>query len=219
MNRSKAAYTVAIMIFLFATLCPAASPNAQAQTATVFTPSDKFPIPQDNGTISFAVNGSYSSATLTDGFWVFTDLRLNVSGPLGTLNVSSLNSNMVIEFYGAINYSFGKLYGISYYANGAGQQTINMGLNSTFADPTEWSVIVNDSIFLAKDKGWTLSPDNSFVVTGQTGIVRIIRFGFLNPHGDSNQPFIVKHSVIIVTGISLAAVSAVGVAVYARRKK
>lgn len=217
-NKSKAASTAATLIFLLALLCPTAFAAEQTQTTT-FTPADKFPIPQNNGTIGFAVNGSYSTATLMDGFWVFTGLELNDSRYMGTLNVSSVNSNMTIFFYGPINHSFGRLYSITYYAEGAGQQIINMGLNSSWADPSEWSVIVNDNVFLAKDAGWTFSPENSFVVTGQTGLVIIVRFGFLNPQSDDNQPFIMKHSVIITTGIALAAVSVLGVAVYVRRKK
>jgi hypothetical protein len=219
-NGSKAVYTAAMVVFLFATLCPAAAPNAEAQTATAFTPADKFPIPQNNGTVSFAVNGSYSSATLTDGMWVFTDLRLNDSDFQRTMKVSTLNSNMTIISYGPYgNDVFGHIFIIAYYADGVGQQIIDAGLNSSWSDPTEWSVIVNNSVFLAKDKGWTFSADNSFVVTGQTGLIGLVRFGFLNPQGDKNQPFMVKHSVIITTGIALAAVSAVGVVVYARRKK
>jgi hypothetical protein len=207
------------MVFVLALLYPALF-SVQAQTATAFTPADKFFIPQNNGSVDFAVNGSYSSATLTDGMWVFTDLRLNNSDSLGTLKVSALNSNMTIIDYGAFNSSlFGRLLAITYYAEGAGQQIIDMGLNSTMADPTMWSVIVNDGVFLAKDKGWTFSPDNSFVVTGQTGVVRIVRFAYSNPQSDGNQTFIEQHSVIIATGIVLASVASAGVAVYSRRRK
>ncbi|MCL4430456.1 MAG: hypothetical protein M1167_06860, partial [Chloroflexi bacterium] len=81
-----------LIVLVFPIFCP----DANAQAATTFTPQDKFSIPQLNGSISFAVNGSYSSATLENGTWTFNDLSLNDSQPLGNLKISVENSNLTV---------------------------------------------------------------------------------------------------------------------------
>ncbi len=190
--------------------------SSQAQSVTTFSSDSQFRIPELNGSIGFSVNGSYSSATLTNNRWVFKDLRLNNSQVLGTLEFSAQDSNVTILAYRSYNSSFGRSASISYFASGQGQQIINLGLNSTQANPTQWSVIVRGNVFLAKDQGWTFLPDNSFEVTDQTGTVIIVRFAFTNPYDDSNQPFLIRHSIIIITGAALAGIVAVAAVIYHR---
>src|SRR4030066_974417 len=52
---------------------------AHGQSETAFTPTDKFDIPVNNSSISFAVNGTYEQASLENGSWSFLNLRLNNS--------------------------------------------------------------------------------------------------------------------------------------------
>ena len=53
--------------------------NAKAQNETVFPQNATFNISTLDGKISFGVGGTYTSATLTDGTWSFTNLKLNGS--------------------------------------------------------------------------------------------------------------------------------------------
>jgi hypothetical protein len=191
---------------------------AQAQSVTTFSSADRFNIPNLNGSIQFATNGSYTSANFENNTWVFTGLKLNRLVTFGTIKISTLNSNITILSYRISNATTGRGQSITYYANAPGQQIIDLGLNSTQSNPLQWSVIVSQNVFLAKDSGWTFGPDNSFIVTGQTGNISITRFNFTNRFDDSNQPFLIRHSIIIITCALLAAVTAVAVILYLRRR-
>jgi hypothetical protein len=184
-------------------------PNAKAQDTTTFTSHDRFNIPELRGSISFALNGSYSSATLENGTWTFNDLSLNNSQPLGNLKISVEDSNMTVWTFRS-QPIFGRSTQLRFNIEGIGNQTVNLGLNST--KPTnliEWivtvpSVTVPNTVFLAEGDHWNLLPDDSVVVYGLTGNVSVSHFGFNIPN-TSNLPFYEQHSIIIAT-ISLLAV-------------
>jgi len=195
---------------------------SQAQARQVFTPSDKFSIPQLNGTISFAFNGSFSSAKLENDTWVFNDLRFNISRPLGNLKVSSENSNMTIYSYQANNF-FGRSVFLRCNVNGVGTQMVNLGLNvSKPTSPSEWTVTIlgpdGNTVFLAENEGWKLLPDDTMVVTGITGNLSIVHYNFgVNING--NLPFYQAHSIAIITGIVLAITVAVAVVIKIKVRK
>jgi hypothetical protein len=193
------AILVIVLVFSFT------FPNAQAQTATTFTPSDKFSIPALQGAISFALNGSCSSTTLENDSWVFKDLRLNGSQSLGTLKISTQNSNITINsFYGA-NYSSRRLGYLRYYIEGQGKQIVNLGFNSSKpSSASEWSVIVPNSVFLAEGEGWNLLPDNTLIINNLSGSVTVVRYSFGVLLDDSNQTFYQKHYVFILTAVAVA---------------
>lgn len=197
---------VILIVLIFPSICP----NTQAQTATTFTPSDRFSIPELNGTISFAVNGSCSSATLENGTWTFNDLRFNISHPLGNLKVSAENSNLTILSYRSYNL-FGRSAQLRYNVQGVGTQTVNLGLNSSQpTHPSEWSISVLGNVFLAEGNGWNLLPDDSVVVSGLTGNVSVTHYGFVVPN-DGNLPFYQQHSIIIIAAIVLSVIVAIAV--------
>ena len=139
--------------------------TSQAQTQTTFTTADKFGIPQYNSTISFSLNGSYAAARLENGFWTFKNLNLdsqdlsflglNAMQGLVELRISAQNSNVTIWARISVNYSF-PVDLLSYYAEGAGNQTVNLGLNTSRSSSDEWSVIVSDKVFFAS--GSRLEP-------------------------------------------------------------
>jgi hypothetical protein len=180
-------------------------PNTQAQNPTTFTPADKFDIPEQNGSISFATNGSYSSATLENGTWLFNDITLYNSSRIGNLKVSVRNSNITIfryyQFAGFGQSGQGAM--IRYSAKGAGQQTVNLDLNRTTpTENSEWSVMVpsvdGSTIFIAEGKDWLLLADDSVVVNGLTGNVTVANFGF-TPDYTANLPFYLQHSIALIT--------------------
>ena len=194
-----------ILVLVFPTLCP----DVKAQDGTTFTPQDKFSIPELNGSIRFALNGSYSSATLENGTWTFNDLSLNNSQPLGNLRISVEDSDITVWSFRS-HLIFNRSAQLRYNVQGIGNQTIDLGLNSTQpTDPVEWtvtvpSVTVPNTVFLAVGDHWNLLPDNSVVVSGLTGNVSISHFRFNIPN-TSNLPFYQQHSVTI-TVVSLLAV-------------
>ncbi len=212
-THTKHVLTVLVTVIIVALMFPLACMNAQAQTETTFTPSNKFSIPSLNGTISFALNGSCSSATLVNDSWVFSNLRLNNSQPLGNLTISTSNSEITIFSFGSINY-FGRIAQLRYNAQGEGTQTVNLGLNLTQpTQPSEWSISVpGRSGFLSEGSNWNLLPDDSVVVFGLTGNVSVLHFGRIIPN-NSNLPFYQQHSVIIITTIVLSIVVAVAVVI------
>ena len=89
---------LAIVLIVALTFFPKFS-NTLAQTDTTFTSSDKFRIPELKGSIRFNVNGNYTSATLQNNTWVFTDLKLANSPIVRTLKISVENSNITVYSY------------------------------------------------------------------------------------------------------------------------
>lgn len=194
----------------------AVSSSAQAQNAgTFFTPNDKFQIPQQNASISFGTNGSYSTATLQNNTWYFTGLTLSATFPPGNLTVSAKDSNITIySYYSNLNFNqFRRTAMVRYFAEGQGEQVFNLGLNASSTSAVGWSVIVplradgTGSDFLAEGKNWHLRSDNTIAVEGLTGNITVAYFGFAST--DSDLPFVEQHSVALATIVIVAATIAV----------
>jgi hypothetical protein len=210
--------TVIIVALLFSCFFP----YSKAQVRQSFTPSDKFNIPQLNGTISFAFNGSCSSTKLENDTWVFNDLRFNISRPLGNLRVSAENSNMIIYSYQANNFSSRSVF-LRCNVKGLGTQTVNFGLNvSKQTSSSEWSVTIRGptgtTVWLSENDGWKLLPDNTVFVTGITGNFSIAHYNF-GVNIEENLPFYQTHSIAIITGILLASTFAVVVVIKVKVRK
>ncbi len=189
-----------IMFFSFAAV--------GSQYATLFSTADRFNIPSLNGSIRFAHNGSYSSATMENNTWIFKDLRFdNVmnNSALGNLQISVQDSNITIfSFYASENISLTR-QNVRYFAEGAGTQVVYLGINKT-THYSEWWVTINapSSIFLAEGREWHLLPNNTVIVHGQTGNVSITHSNF-GASEDSNLPFCQHHSIAIITAVLVAA--------------
>jgi hypothetical protein len=213
-----------MLIWLLAN--PQLCATTQGQNQTEFTTADKFSIPQYNTTISFALNGSYSKATLENGFWTFKNLKLdsqdlsflglNATQSLGELRISAQNSNVTIWARISVNYSF-PVDLLTYYAEGEGNQTVNLGLNTSQSSSDEWSVIVMDSVFLPLGDDWSLLTDNSVLVWGRTGNVTVAHFGFNAEY--KSLSFFLQHYVSIFTALLLAAVIFVAILIRIKTRK
>ena len=215
---------VIILVLLFSCYCPL----SQAQTSQTFTTADKFSIPNLNGSISFAVNGSYSKATLNNNTWIFTDLTLNnqsIQGfglndfhSVGNLTFSTQNSNVTILAYLTIDSSFPVSF-LSYTVEGKGKQVVNFDLNLTGpSQPAEWSVIIPKNVILVEGQGWTLLPDNTLIINSVASNITIAHFD-LNLPTKSNLPFYIQHSVALTTAIVLAIVATLAVIIRVRTMK
>jgi hypothetical protein len=212
-NKSKIA-TLCIAIFLiFAIATNIISDKASAEDKISFYSTNKFDIPVSNGTIRFAYNGTYASANLENGTWIFKDIILN-NLTLSELRVSVQNSNIkIISFfaYTATSYTDKS---IQYYAEGKGSQTVNLGFNAP-TDSSSWSVI--NEAFLAEGNDWQLLSDGTVVVNGQEGTVNITHFDANN--SNSNSSFGEQHSLIITIIVLVSVTFAIGLIVSIKERK
>lgn len=198
-------FSKAVTIALVILVLSLAYPNTSAQTTTSFTPASEFRTPAYNGSISFAENGTYSTATLQNDTWTFTDLNINMSQPLETLWFSVKNSDVTIFAYQTNAFGF-QGDQLIYSVQGEGQQVVNMGVGA-HGSSADWVVFTNGTL---PNHGWSVSTDGTVTVTGLTGIIDIVYFGFTNELG-SNLPFYEQHSVAI--GVAALFVATVAVAV------
>lgn len=206
--------SVGILIVIFIVIFPLTCHGSQAQTNTAFNTSDKFLIPAYNGIISFGVNGTYSKATFENNTWAFTNLRLNRSALLENFKISTHNSNVTIFSYTAFNNTAFPSVRLSYIVVGQGAQILNLGLSPQVAgfDPSaEWSVVVNNNVFLAQGQGWSISPDGTITVNDANGTVNIAHTQYFG--SSSNLPFYQQHSVAIAAAAVLAGVVVVAVVI------
>jgi hypothetical protein len=186
-------------------------PRALAQTSVTFASVDVFSVPELNGVIRFSVNGSCSDAQLENNTWIFKDLRLNNSQPLGTLTISAQNSNVTVYSFRAQNLS-GSSAILRYGVAGQGKQVVNLGLNvSRSTNSGEWSVVKNGG-FLAEGREWELLPDNTVVVTGVVGNVSITHYNYNIPN-TGNLPFYEQHSIAITVAVLIAITVTVALAI------
>ena len=186
-----------------------------AQNDTSFTSSDKFSIPWYNGSINFALNGTYANATLKNDVWTFTNLWINNSEMVENLAVSAQNSNVTIVWAQVLNTTLRGAF-LSYMVEGQGTQTFNFDLK---IEGGEWSVLFNED-FIAEGEGWTLSLDHTLTVTGANGNVTLMYILLEARRGNNaNLPFYEQHSVAIATGATVAVMVALTVGVKAKRRK
>jgi hypothetical protein len=193
---------------------------AVTQGVNTFTPRDKFSIPSQNGTISFAVDGTYSNATLKNGIWSFTDLQLNGSQPLEKLDVSTENSDIIIFSHLSYDY-LRKISVLTYFAEGQGTQTLNIGIGAGKEQGginIEWSVIENDT-FIAQGNKWNITPEGTLTITGFAGNVTVFYFSLGENASGENLSFIQQHSIVILTAFVVVITIVVAIVVRAKSKK
>jgi hypothetical protein len=200
-----------VIVFIIALMFFPIYSNALAQTDTTFTSNDKFAIPELNGSIRFNVNGTYSSSSLKNNTWVFTDLKLANSPIVRTLKISVENSNITVYYYRTFP-QFGRATSLRFNVEGQGKQSVNLGLNNTKpTNPSDWLITIPNGGIVVNGIGWNLLPDNTVVVNGLRGNVTISHFNYTMPAGSG--PFYVQHSIAIITGAVGVAVIAVAVVI------
>ena len=211
---------ILVMVTIFSCTCT----NLQAQTNVSFSPADKFSIPAYNGTISFAVNGVYSNATLANNSWIFTNLRLNGSLPIENLEFSAQNCNVTIFSYQAFNLTGLNMLLLSYVVEGKGEQILNFGFGSQegggVSTSAEWNVVFGTRLVTNEGEGWNLLPNGTLIVTGasENENVTILHYVFA-ASSNSNLPFYQQHSVAIIVAIAIAITVAIAVVIKVRTKK
>jgi hypothetical protein len=207
---NKVSIGIALIVIIL-TLSLACS-NTQAQTTTSFTPADKFSIPEYNGIISFAANGTYFSATFGNNTWTFTNLQLTRSRLLENLEISTQNSNVTILSYATANNTEFKSATLRYAVEGNGKQTLNLNPGSGQGN-LEWSVTFNNH-FIDEGEGWSISHDGTIVVSGATGNVSLVSDDYFNNASGYQQ-----HSVAIITAMLVAITVIIAVVVKLKNRE
>jgi len=218
-NNSKFAVGIAIIAILIFLLCTGLVSYAQTGI-TAFGPSDKFIVPEYNGTINFAVSGTYSSAILENNIWTFTNLDLKGSQTLKNLEFSTQNSNVTILSYITSNTTGIPTVRLRYAVEGRGTQILNLGLSPQEADfeaDAEWTITVNGNVFLGQSEGWRISHDGTLTVSGPSGNVSVVHTDYFG--NGSNLPFYEQHSVVIAIAAALAIVVVIAVGVKVVKRK
>jgi hypothetical protein len=210
------------VLIAFSTGCPA----AQLQTAASFTPKDNFGIPAYHGSISFGVDGSYSTATFDNDSWTFTNLLLDGSSPIANLEFSAQNSNVTILSYLTTNNTSISTERLKYIASGRGEQIVNLGIGpeeSGLSASVQWGVILtknNKSTFFSEGNGWTVSNDGTVDVIGETGNITVMHYDFSQSLGNSSKlPLYLQHSVAILTGVGIAVTVVIAVAIKVKTRE
>lgn len=212
-SRIALGVTLIAAILIFPWVCP----STQAQASTSFSQGAKFSIPGSNGSISFAVNGSYATATLQNNTWVFTNLHLARSQPLQNLQISTTNANVTVESYVLSSFNTPSER-LNILVQGKGRQVVNMGVSAQAGagSVVNWIVSSNGTFI---SNGWKISRNGTITVTGLTGNLSIIFFGFTSQLGNRNEPFYDQHSVAIAVAAALAVTVTAAVAVKVRANK
>ena len=206
-----------IGIIVVILILPWTCANTQAQTSKAFEPTTKFSVPNYNGTINFAVNGTYYNATFQNNIWTFTDLQLEGSQLFKNFSVSAQDCNITIFIFQRLNPVFSSGAILVYGVEGKGNQVLNLGFGperSGFSSSVDWSVILKDNTFAAPGEGWSISHDGTMNISGANGNVTVLYWGFLaNAGQSSNLPFYEQHSVAIFAAVAVAATVMVTVAI------
>jgi len=220
-SRGKVSTGIAIIFIIF--ILSLACSNSQAQTSIAFKPTDIFLVPAYNGSISFGVNGTYSAATFENNTWTFTNLNLTGSQPLENLEFSTQNSNVTIFSCVTSNNTGLQTIRLRYAVEGRGKQILNLGLSpqeAGLAPGAEWSVIVNNNVFLAEGNVWSISHDGTMIINGESGNVSIVHYGFFgNGMSNSNLPFFQQHSVAVAIATALAIVVVIAVVIKVKNRE
>jgi len=220
MEITKSKLLCVILVIVTLSILSPIYPNVQAQTNIPFTSADKFAIPIYNGTISFALNGSYSQATLQNDSWNFVNLRLTRSFPLQNFTISVLNCNITVISYSSTNITR-QTRQLRYSVEGDGKQIFNFGEALTGGgqfSSVDWSVITENNVFLAEGEGWTISKTRTITVNEPTGTYRVVDWGIFGITG-SNGPFYAQHSVAIATGVVVGIIICVSIILTIRSRK
>lgn len=217
LRRAVNSVLVAVAVFTLVSFSlPCFSFFVTGQSEMTLNATDRFDIPANNSSISFATNGTYEEATLDNEAWSFTNLRLINSQKLN-LKVSATDCEVKIFSYFIFNRTSrgetARWFFLSYTVIGLGTQTFELGL-----DPSrgEWGVVFNGD-FTGITHGWNLSPDGNLIITGATANVTLTYFGYPNSFLESTDD-VNQHYILIGSTLFLAAVVALSATITMRKK-
>jgi hypothetical protein len=200
-----------LMMFMLTILLT--TPLIQAQdaedTVVAFSPADQFEFPNNNGSVSFSMGGSYESATFYDnGTWHFAGLALNsytlnlsargappggiVTGrdvlPYlndgGSFSVSAKDCNVTITGYEPLTHYYPYSGWLNYTVTGIGEQIFDLHFPSK---AFYWNITIDGEMKI-QNESWTQSNNNLIKVTGARNEV-CIHYDSIQISRDGPQTF------------------------------
>ena len=176
--------------------------DINAQSEYLLSEDDVFEIPDNNFSFHFSSNGTFESAGLINGFWVFEKLELFNSRNDNKLflKVSGQDCSIIIESYYVYNRTFEgenmKRAVFRYTTSVFGTQTFNLGL-----DPKMGSFDARlNREWVGLNHGWTVSSNGTYSITKATENVSLLYYGYPESFAN-NQDFFGNHYVLIYSSI------------------
>lgn len=169
-----------------------------AQNGFSFSHDDVFEIPENDFSFRFSSNGTFESAGLVNGCWVFEKLKLSNSRNDNELflKVSGQDCNVVIESYFVYNRTFKgenmKRAVLRYTSSISGTQTFNLGLDPSLGS---FDARLNRQ-WVGLNNGWSISPNGTYTIIRPTENVSLIYYGFPESYG-TNHDFVDNHYVLL----------------------
>ena len=176
-----------------------------AQTRYSLSEEDVFEIPENNFSFRFSSNGTFVSAGLINGFWVFEKLELFNSRNDNKLylKVSGQDCSIVIESYYVYNRTLKgenmKSALLRYTTSVSGTQTFYLGL-----DPKMGSFDARlNGEWVGLNHGWTVSSNGTYSIFKPTENVSLYYYGYPESFG-TKYDFLEDHYVLLISLIFLS---------------
>jgi hypothetical protein len=183
-----------------------------AQIGYSLSEDDFFEIPENNFSFRFSSNGTFVSAGLIDGFWVFEELELFNSRNDNKLylKVSGQDCSIVIESYYVYNRTLKgenmKSAVLRYTTSVCGTQTFYLDL-----DPQMGSFDARlNREWVGLNHGWTVSQNGTYTIFEPTQNVSLYYYGYPESFGNKHD-FLENHYVLVISLILLSIIIIFGI--------
>lgn len=215
------------MTTLFITILPVEA-NLSIETEqqiTTFSNADQFISLSLNSSVSFVLEGSYTSleeknGTLNFHGLVLANYLLNFSDPQldivkgivrgrdvlnysrneGDFSIAVQDCNITIQNYDILARFVPKHGWLNYTVNGTGIQSFNLHYTSTAFQPLNWTVYINDEII--PSELWSITSDGWLTVSSSNSNISIY-YEMINPPKDEITP--VPLDIVTIGTISVIA--------------
>jgi len=212
---------------LFITILPVEA-NLSIETEqqiTTFSNADQFISLSLNSSVSFVLEGSYTSleeknGTLNFHGLVLANYLLNFSDPQldivkgivrgrdvlnysrneGDFSIAVQDCNITIQNYDILARFVPKHGWLNYTVNGTGIQSFNLHYTSTAFQPLNWTVYINDEII--PSELWSITSDGWLTVSSSNSNISIY-YEMINPPKDEITP--VPLDIVTIGTISVIA--------------
>jgi len=216
-----------LLTTLFITILPVEA-NLSIETEqqiTTFSNADQFISLSLNSSVSFVLEGSYTSleeknGTLNFHGLVLANYLLNFSDPQldivkgivrgrdvlnysrneGDFSIAVQDCNITIQNYDILARFVPKHGWLNYTVNGTGIQSFNLHYTSTAFQPLNWTVYINDEII--PSELWSITSDGWLTVSSSNSNISIY-YEMINPPKDEITP--VPLDIVTIGTISVIA--------------
>jgi hypothetical protein len=210
-----------LLLFLFSIqLIVSSIPAISIQGENLLNENDVFRIPEKNCSIHFSSEGSFNSAILKNGYWIFEKIELfNSPNPDKLfLKVSGQNCDILINSYFVYNRTYDgeklKRAVLRYTTSGSGTQTFNLGLDPKMG---AFDARLNRE-WVGKNNGWTVDSDGTYEITKATENVSLLYYGYPESFSN-NQELFNNHYILFISSVFIAITVSLSIIFRKKRKK